>query len=451
MTNGGTGIRGGSCQNPLATGVPSTTAAAATFDRELNYEYGTILGEEARLFAHQVLLGPATNLVRHPYGGRNYEYFSEDPFLSGALAVEQIRGAQDQGVHVQLKHFAGNEQETERWTTASRIPSRAMHELYLLPFEMAIKDGDVASIMCAFPHLNGDWACENDQLLRDTLYDEWGFDGWIMSDRRATHSTAEAILAGNGVELDFGPEWYTEELIGEALDAGEIDESDIDALLHPRYTKMFEFGLMDEPFDEFVEVLPGEEGQEAGGILLGDEAFYRENGEVARRIAEAGITLLRNEPAGDDTENILPLDGDEGEIALIGHEWYTADAKMAPRSSRSDDAHVFTQYTISPQEGLETVIDELGATRTSPTTTARTWRRRPTPPPSPTSSSSWSATTRARPRTRPRSASRWSPSPARTTPRPSASTRRSSSTPSSGRTTTPSSCSRPRAWRSCPG
>ncbi len=360
MTNGGTGIRGGSCQNPLATGVPSTTAAAATFDRELNYEYGTILGEEARLFAHQVLLGPATNLVRHPYGGRNYEYFSEDPFLSGALAVEQIRGAQDQGVHVQLKHFARNEQETERWTTASRIPSRAMHELYLLPFEMAIKDGDVASIMCAFPHLNGDWACENDQLLRDTLYDEWGFDGWIMSDRRATHSTAEAILAGNGVELDFGPEWYTEELIGEALDAGEIDESDIDALLHPRYTKMFEFGLMDEPFDEFVEVLPGEEGQEAGGILLGDEAFYRENGEVARRIAEAGITLLRNEPAGDDTENILPLDGDEGEIALIGHEWYTADAKMAPRSSRSENAHVFTQYTISPQEGLETVIDELG-------------------------------------------------------------------------------------------
>src|SRR5690606_11022421 len=119
MTNGGTGIRGGSCQNPLATGVPSTTAAAATFDRELNYEYGTILGEEVRLFAHQVLLGPATNLVRSSYGGRNYEYFSEDPFLSGALAVEQIRGAQDQGVHVQLKHFARNEQEIERWTTAS--------------------------------------------------------------------------------------------------------------------------------------------------------------------------------------------------------------------------------------------------------------------------------------------------------------------------------------------
>src|SRR5690606_27845398 len=129
MTNGGTGIRGGSCQNPLATGVPSTTAAAATFDRELTYEYGTILGEGARLFARQVLVDQATNLVRHPYGGRNYEYCSEDPFRAGALAVEQIGGAQAQGVHVHLKHFVGNGQETERWTTASRIPSRAMHEL----------------------------------------------------------------------------------------------------------------------------------------------------------------------------------------------------------------------------------------------------------------------------------------------------------------------------------
>src|SRR5690606_26900472 len=126
----------------------------------------------------------------------------------------------------------------------------------------------------------------------------------VMSDRRATHSTAEAILAGTGVELDFGPEWYTTERITEALDEGEIEESDIDLLLHRRYTKMFEFGMMDEPLDEFVEVLPGDEGAEDGGILLGDEEFYRQHGELSREVAEAGITLLKNDGG------FLPLDGD---------------------------------------------------------------------------------------------------------------------------------------------
>src|SRR5699024_5220686 len=144
ITNAGTGIRGGSCQNPSAIGLPSSTTAAATFDPDLNHEYGAVLGEEARLYAHQVLLGPSMNLVRHPYGGRNHEYFSEDPFLSGAMAAQQVRGIQEQGVNAQIKHFVGNEQETERWTTASVIPSQALHELYLLPFEMSVKDGDAA-------------------------------------------------------------------------------------------------------------------------------------------------------------------------------------------------------------------------------------------------------------------------------------------------------------------
>ena len=138
MTNGGTGVKGGSCGNdPVATGLPSTLAMAATFDRKLNYEAGRILGEETRAFAHHVMLGPGMNLVRHPYGGRNYEYFSEDPYLTGTLATEQVKGIQAQGVQAQLKHLAGNEQETERWTMGVQVPSRAMNELYMLPFEMA--------------------------------------------------------------------------------------------------------------------------------------------------------------------------------------------------------------------------------------------------------------------------------------------------------------------------
>ena len=112
MTNSGTGVKGGSCVDHVTTGLPSTLAMSASFDRELNYEAGRILGEEARAFAHQVILGPSMNLLRHPYGGRAYEYFSEDPYLTGTLAIEQTKGIQDQGVQVQLKHLAGNEQES---------------------------------------------------------------------------------------------------------------------------------------------------------------------------------------------------------------------------------------------------------------------------------------------------------------------------------------------------
>ena len=175
MTNGGTGVKGGSCGNdPEATGLPSTLAMAATFDRELNYEAGRILGEETRAFAHHVLLGPGMNLVRHPYDGRNYEYFSEDPYLTGTLATEQVKGIQDQGVQAQLKHLAGNEQETERWTMGVQVPSKAMNELYMLPFEMTVKDADPASVMCSFPDVNGTFACDSSELLQDALRRQLG-------------------------------------------------------------------------------------------------------------------------------------------------------------------------------------------------------------------------------------------------------------------------------------
>ena len=216
MTNGGTGVKGGSCGNdPVATGLPSTLAMAATFNRELNYEAGRILGEETRAFAHHVLLGPGMNLVRHPYGGRNYEYFSEDPYLTGILATEQVKGIQDQGVQAQLKHLAGNEQETERWTMGVQVPSKAMNELYMLPFEMTVKDADPASVMCSFPDVNGTYACDSSELLQDALRKNWGFDGYVMSDRRAIHDTVAAIKAGMNVELDWAPQYYTQEKIQE--------------------------------------------------------------------------------------------------------------------------------------------------------------------------------------------------------------------------------------------
>lgn len=144
-------------------------------------------------------MGPGLNLIRTPYGGRNQEYMSEDPYLTGVTATQQVRGVQSNGrSQATIKHFAANESEyqRERWTAASRVPSRAMHELYLLPFEMAVKDANPASVMCAFPHLNGAWACESQPLLKQTLRERWGFDGYVVSDRRALRSTVPSILAG---------------------------------------------------------------------------------------------------------------------------------------------------------------------------------------------------------------------------------------------------------------
>ncbi|WP_077247656.1 beta-glucosidase [Bacillus sp. FJAT-27225] len=339
MTNGGTGVKGGSCGNdPLATGLPSTLAMAATFDRDLNYEAGRILGEETRAFAHHVLLGPGMNLVRHPYNGRNYEYFSEDPYLTGALATEQVKGIQDQGVQAQLKHLAGNEQETERWTMGVQVPSQAMNELYMLPFEMTVKDADPASVMCSFPDVNGTYACDSSELLQDALRVKWGFDGYVMSDRRAVHDTVAAIKAGMNVELDWAPQYYTQEKIQDALDSGEVTEDDIDNLLRPRYIKMIEFGHMDEPYDKFLPEI----------------VDPMANGASARKMAEEGSVLLKNE------DNFLPLDGKTKSIALIGLEWFAGEAKMSPRSVRDNNDNVNAPYTVTPQEGLENVINELG-------------------------------------------------------------------------------------------
>ena len=339
MTNGGTGVKGGSCGNdPEATGLPSTLAMAATFNRDLNYEAGQILGEETRAFAHHVLLGPGMNLVRHPYNGRNYEYFSEDPYLTGTLATEQVKGIQDQGVQAQLKHLAGNEQETERWTMGVQVPSQAMNELYMLPFEMTVKDADPASVMCSFPDVNGTYACDSSELLQDALRDKWGFDGYVMSDRRAIHDTVAAIKAGTNVELDWAPQYYTEEKIQDALDSGEVTEEDIDNLLRPRYIKMIEYGHMDEPYDEFLPEI-------VDPIT---------NGASALKMAEEGAVLLKND------DDFLPLDGEPKSIALIGVEWFAGEAKMSPRSVRDNNENVNAPYTVTPKEGLENVIEELG-------------------------------------------------------------------------------------------
>ena len=216
-----------------------------------------------------------------------------------------------------------------------------MHELYLLPFEMAIRDGDAAAVMCAFPHLNFEWACQNQELMVRTLRQRWGFDGYVESDRRAVHSTAGSILARMSIELDAGPRFYSTDNVMAALKGGDINEDGIDQLLRDRYMKMFAFGHFDNPYDSF---LPTDFSADAA---------------VARKAAEEGIVLLKNE------RDFLPLPGSIGSIALIGAEWFAGMATLPPRnSSRTQLTNVIAPFTVTPEQGLRNTLAELGSAAT---------------------------------------------------------------------------------------
>ena len=343
--NGGNGIRGGDCvDEPVKTGGPAMTNAAASFNPEATYAWGEVVGSEAKTFAHQILLGPGLNLVRTPYAGRAQEYPGEDPYLAGKIAGAEIAGIQSQGVQAQMKHWVANENEfsRERWTTAVRMSSRALHELYLLPFEMAVKEADVASVMCAFPHLNGEWACDSVQLNQTVLRDQWGFTGWIESDRWATHSTVKSLKAGIGYELNTSPLYYTPAKIKAAIAAGQLTEGDLDAVLKPRYLQMFKFGQFDTDFDQF----------------LPDNLVA--NAAKARVLAEESITLLKNE------RNRLPLKAKElTSIAVIGHPWFTTQAAIAPRNGDPAAlATVVSPYSISGVDGIKSALKRAGSNAT---------------------------------------------------------------------------------------
>ena len=357
MINGPTGVRGGDCGNePIATAFPSSAAAAATFNPELNRMLGEVLGNETRLNGHHVQLAPGMNLHRVPYGGRNYEYYSEDPYLSGVMAVQAIEGIQSQGVHANAKHFAANEQETQRRQMATLVPPRALHELYLLPFEMSVKDAQPASVMCAFPEINGVSACSNEDLLKTTLREGWGFGGYVITDRRALHDTVPSIKAGVDWELaHMTPLFYSldpqkgqkgnpgGEGLRVDLESGKINVSDIDQMLRRRYVQMFKSGQFDTNFD----------------ALYGSTPDFAAHGKVAREMADESIVLLKNQ------NGFLPLNPNKVKsIALIGATWFAGMAKLPPRSVRANNVGVIAPYTVTPEEGLQSALSAMGSSAT---------------------------------------------------------------------------------------
>ena len=201
---------------------PAGCAAAASFDPALTRRMGAALGREARASGVQVLLGPAVNIKRSPLCGRNFEYYSEDPYLAGELAAGFIQGVQSEGVGTSIKHFAANSQETRRLSADSRVDERTLHEIYLPAFETAVKKARPWTVMCSYNRVNGDYASENKPLLTDILRDDWGFGGFVMSDWGAVNDRVKGVAAGLELEMPGSGGVYDRKII-EAVQNGTLD------------------------------------------------------------------------------------------------------------------------------------------------------------------------------------------------------------------------------------
>ena len=307
-----------------ATFFPTGSALAATWSTEWAYAYGKGMSREARLRGKDMILGPAINIQRIPTGGRTYEYLSEDPLLSGMLAVAYTRGSQDDGTAACLKHYALNNQEDYRGFVDVRISDRAMHEIYLRPFEMAVREADAWGVMAAYNKVNGRWCSENEHLLTTVLRQQWGFPGMVISDWGGVHSTVDAVTAGMNVEMP-GSRFMGQALL-DSVKAGKVSEAVIDQ----RVREILRVRLTVKPVaKETANSLPVGNPEEMATAL-----------EVARR----SIVLLKNEA-------LLPIDLKRVKrIAVIGENAVT---KMALGGV---GAGVKTRCEITPLEGLQTLF-----------------------------------------------------------------------------------------------
>ena len=317
MSDGPAGVRGERWdeRDPSAN-IPSPTALAATWDVSRVASIGRLLASEARRKGVDVLLAPTVNLHRTPYGGRHFECFSEDPLLTALIGVAYVHGLQSHGVGACVKHFVGNDSETERMTVDVRIAERPLRELYLAPFEAIVRDGGVWSVMAAYNGVNGHTMTES-PLLRSILHEDWGFDGVVVSDWTATRSTEPSARAALDLVMPGPAEMFT--VWGDALVAavrdGKVDEA-----------------LIDDKVERLLRL--------AGrtGTRVAEPSEVDVPAEL-RETAAASFVLVRN-------SSVLPLPADPGPVAVIG-----PNAALA-RTMGGGSATVFPAYTVSPADGL---------------------------------------------------------------------------------------------------
>ena len=301
-----------------STCFPSGAALGSSWNRELLARVGEALGKEAADRGIAVLLGPAFNIKRSPLCGRNFEYYSEDPYLSGQLAVGYIRGLQSNGVAACPKHFAANNQEKRRMETDSVVDERTLREIYLAGFETAVREGKPRSIMCAYNKLNGVFCSEHDWLLNQVLREEWGFDGAVISDWGAVLHREDALKGGLDLEMP-GTGHYSDLRVAKALNEGTLTEAQLDVCVR----RVIELALKSK------DIRPG-------------KTDFAAHHRLAQQAAEECLVLLKNE------DQLLPLKK-SGTIAVIGQ------LAKQPRYQGGGSSHVNSWKVDSPWEELQRI------------------------------------------------------------------------------------------------
>ena len=321
VTDGPNGARGawGSLASP-SVATPVGIALGATWNPALVEEVGSVLADELEAKGAHILLAPTVNIHRTPIAGRNFECFSEDPFLSGMIASAYIRGIQEKGKGACIKHFVANDQEYERFSISAEVDERTLREIYLEPFRIAIRNSKPWAVMSSYNRINGTYACENDHTLKDILKCEWAFDGIVMSD---WHGTYDTNVPAGGLDLEMpGPaRWMAEEHVRKALEKGTLSEEALDDKVRRLLVVLEKAGLFENPS------LSAERGE--------NRPQHR---RIMREAAREAIVLLKN-------EGILPLKKVKS-IAVIGP--YANTAQILGGGSSSVTPH----YVVTPFEGI---------------------------------------------------------------------------------------------------
>lgn len=283
---------------------PTACATACSFDRDLLEEMGERIGDECQAEDLSVILGPAVNIKRSPLCGRNFEYFSEDPYLASQMAAAHVKGVQSKNVGTSIKHFAANNQEHRRMSCSSEVDERTLREIYLAAFETAIKEAKPDTVMCSYNRINGEFASENHWLLTEVLRDEWGFDGYVMSDWGAVNDRVKGLKAGLELEMPASGGTTDKEIV-EAVKNGELDEAVLDRAVERILNIVFKFvdNRQEGKFDK------------------------EEDHKLAAKIEAESMVLLKN-------EGVLPLPTQGKKIAFIGK------FAEAPRFQGGGSSHI---------------------------------------------------------------------------------------------------------------
>ncbi len=332
MTDGPHGVRanqtGPERVQGEATSFPTGVSMAASWDTDLVERVGEALAEETRALGCDILLGPCVNIVRTPLAGRNFESYSEDPYLAGRIGVAWVTGLQSRGVGASLKHYACNNQEEERFRGNSIVDERALREIYLAQFETVVKEAQPWTVMCSYNRINGDYASENYYLLTHILKEEWGFEGVVVSDWGANHTIVESVAGGLDIEMP-GPARYYGRFLEDAVRNWQIDAASVDEAARRVLRMIVLSGRMDSPAR-----IP------AGSLNT------PEHQSLARELAEDSITLLKN-------TGVLPLKGVKT-LAVIGPN--AAECRIGGGGS----SYLEPPYRVSPLEGLRAALPDVG-------------------------------------------------------------------------------------------